>query len=448
MKRKNLVIMGAAGRDFHNFNLVFRNDKSVRVVAFTATQIPDIDGRKYPRALAGRLYPDGIPIVAECGLEELIKKSGIDEAVFSYSDVSHQHVMEQASRVIALGADFRLLGAGKTMIDAAVPVVAVCAVRTGSGKSQTTRRVARILASLGRKPVIIRHPMPYGDLAAQAVQRFQTVEDMKRHHCSIEEMEEYEPHLDEGFVVYAGVDYAEILKKAQGEADVVVWDGGNNDLPFYTPDLHITVADPHRPGHELSYFPGRINLIMADVVVINKSDTAEQAGIEKVRESIRALNPRATVVNAASPLIIDHAEEIRGKRVLVVEDGPTLTHGEMQYGSGTVAARKHSASLIVDPRKYAQGKIAETFAKYPRIGALLPAVGYGDAQIKDLEETIRRVPCDLIIIATPVDLSRIIHIDKPMLRVRYELEEIGKPDLEDIIREKLPAWESRPGRRK
>jgi predicted GTPase len=418
------------------------------VVAFTATQIPDIDDRKYPRALAGKLYPDGIPILAEDALEELFKRESVDEAVFSYSDVSHQHVMVQASRVVALGADFRLLGARETMIDAAVPVIAVCAVRTGAGKSQTTRRVARILASLGRKPVIIRHPMPYGDLAAQAVQRFQTLEDMKRHRCSIEEMEEYEPHLSEGFIVYAGVDYGEILKRAQAEADVVVWDGGNNDLPFYSPDLFITVVDPHRPGHELTYFPGRINLILADVAVINKMDTAEPAGIEKVRESIKSLNPGAVVVNAESPIIVDRAEEIRGKRVLVVEDGPTLTHGEMQYGSGTVAARKFGASLIVDPRKYAQGKIAETFSRYPRIGALLPAVGYGEEQIKDLEETIRRVPCDLIVIATPVDLSRIIHIDKPMLRVRYELKEIGKPDLEDIIRERLSRPKPRRAHRK
>ncbi len=437
MKRRNVVIMGAAGRDFHNFNTVFRDDTTVRVVAFTATQIPDIEGRKYPRALAGRLYPDGIPIVSDSALEDLFRTVGVEEVVFSYSDVSHQHVMEQASRVTALGADFRLLGVEKTMIRADIPVIAVCAVRTGSGKSQTTRKAARILKDMGKKPVIIRHPMPYGDLAAQAVQRFQTLEDMKRHKCSIEEMEEYEPHLDEGFIVYAGVDYAEILKQARREADVIVWDGGNNDLPFYKPDLHITVADPHRPGHELSYYPGRINLMMADVVVINKADTAEAAGIQTVRESIRALNPRATVITAASPISVQHGEEIRGKRVLVIEDGPTLTHGEMQYGSGTVAARRFGAALIVDPRRYAQGKIAETFAKYPRIGALLPAVGYGETQVRDLEETVRRVPCDLVVIATPVDLSRIIRIDKPMLRVRYELEEMGKPDLRDVISEKL-----------
>jgi predicted GTPase len=439
MPRKNIVIMGAAGRDFHNFNLVYRGDESVKVVAFTATQIPDIAGRKYPAALAGPLYPDGIPIFAEDRLEDLLRSEGIDEVVFSYSDVSHQHVMEQASRVISLGAAFHLLGTRETMLRAKVPVIAVCAVRTGSGKSQTTRRVARILKSIGRKPVVVRHPMPYGDLAAQKVQRFETLEDMRRHKCTIEEMEEYEPHLQEGFIVYAGVDYGEVLERAQGEGDVVLWDGGNNDLPFFEPDIHITVADPHRPGHELTYFPGRINLLMADVVVINKEDTARPEDIDTVRASVRALNPRATIVDAASPIFLDHAESIEGKRVLVVEDGPTLTHGEMQYGSGTVTARKFGASEIVNPREYAQGKIAEIFTKYPRIGALLPAVGYGDEQVRDLERTIRRVPCDVVIIATPVDLTRIIRIDKPMLRVRYELQEIGKPDLDDIIRQRLAA---------
>ncbi len=437
MPGKNIIIMGAAGRDFHNFNTVYRGDAGVRVAAFTATQIPDIAGRKYPPELAGSLYPDGIPIVAEERLEELLRAEEIDEVVFSYSDVSHQHVMEQASRVIARGSSFRLLGAMETMIAASIPVIAVCAVRTGSGKSQTTRRVARVLSELGRRPVIVRHPMPYGDLAAQRVQRFETLEDMRRHRCTIEEMEEYEPHLREGFTVYAGVDYGEILSKAQGEGDVLLWDGGNNDLPFYRPDIHITVADPLRAGHELTYFPGRINLIMADVVVINKMDTAKAEDVEKVRMSIRALNPSAAVVEAASPIHVDRAEEIRGKRVLVVEDGPTLTHGEMQYGSGTVAARKFGALEIVDPRKFAQGRIAETFRKYPRIGALLPAVGYGEEQVRDLEQTIRRVPCDVVIVATPVDLSRIIRIDKPMLRVGYELEELGKPNLQEIIGKRL-----------
>jgi predicted GTPase len=437
MKRRNIIIMGAAGRDFHNFNLVYREDKAVRVVAFTATQIPDIAGRRYPPELSGKLYPDGIPIVAEEKLEELFLTDAIDEVVFSYSDVSHQHVMEQASRVIALGADFKMLGARETMLPAKVPVIAVCAVRTGSGKSQTTRRVARALKELGRTPVIVRHPMPYGDLAVQRVQRFQSLEDMKRHRCTIEEMEEYEPHLNEGFIVYAGVDYGDILEQAQREGDVVLWDGGNNDLPFYAPDIHITVADPLRPGHELTYFPGRINMILADIIVINKVDAAEAGDVEKVKTSIRALNPRAAVVEAASPIFVDNGGEIKGKRVLVVEDGPTLTHGEMQFGSGTVIARRLGAAEIVNPRQWAQGKVAETFAKYPRIGALLPAVGYGDEQVRDLENTIRRVPCDAVIIATPVDLTRIITIDKPMLRVRYELQEIGKPDLKDLIQERL-----------
>jgi predicted GTPase len=429
--------MGAAGRDFHNFNCLFRTSRDYRVVAFTATQIPDIAGRLYPPVLAGPLYPKGIPIIPESELEELCRTERVDEAVFSYSDVSHQHVMEQASRVAALGADFRILGARSAMLISRKPVVAVCAVRTGSGKSQTTRRVARILKGMGKTPVIIRHPMPYGDLAAQKVQRFATLEDMRRQQCTIEEMEEYEPHIMEGFIVYAGVDYAEILSQAEKEGDVILWDGGNNDLPFYKPDVLITVADPHRPGHELSYYPGRINLIMADVVVINKIDTAEPAGIEEVRASIRALNPAAQVVDGASPLFLDGPERIRGKRVLVVEDGPTLTHGEMRYGSGTVAARANGAAEIVDPRQYATGKVAETFTKYPGIGALLPAVGYGDEQVKDLETTIRRVPCDLVIIATPVDLTRIIHIEKPMVRVRYELKEVSTPDLEQILKGRL-----------
>jgi predicted GTPase len=345
--------------------------------------------------------------------------------------------MEQASRVVALGGDFRLLGAAPTMIKSKLPVVAVCAVRTGSGKSQTTRRVAAILKDMGRKPVIIRHPMPYGNLSEQAVQRFATVEDLKRHKCTIEEMEEYEPHIDQGFVVYAGVDYAAILAKAEAEADTILWDGGNNDLPFYVPDVHIVVADPHRPGHELTYFPGRINLLMADVIVINKMETARPEAIESVRASIRALNPKAVVVDAASPITVDGPRRILGKRVLVVEDGPTLTHGEMKYGSGMVAAQKWGAAEIIDPRPYVKGRIKETFDRYPGIGALLPAVGYGDEQVKDLEDTIRRVPCDLVIVATPVDLTRIIRIDKPMLRVRYDLQEIGSPTLAQILKEKM-----------
>jgi predicted GTPase len=437
MSQRTIIIMGAAGRDFHNFNVVYRGRKDVRVAAFTATQIPDIAGRRYPPDLAGPLYPQGIPIIAESEIEALHAAGKIDEAVFSYSDVSHQHVMEQASRLVALGADFRLLGVDQTMLASRVPVVAVCAVRTGSGKSQTTRRVARILKSMGKKPVVVRHPMPYGNLSEQKVQRFQTIEDMRRHKCTIEEMEEYEPHIDEGFTVYAGVDYEAVLRQAEAEGDVVLWDGGNNDLPFFKPDVHITVVDPHRPGHELRYFPGRINVIRADVIVINKMDTAAHADVETVRANVRALNPRAQVVDAASPIFVDRAEEIRGKRVLVVEDGPTLTHGEMKFGSGTVAAQKHGAAEIIDPRPWAMGKIRETFEKYPGIGALLPAVGYGDEQVRDLEATIRRVPCDLVIVATPVDLTRIIRIDTPMLRVRYELQEIGKPDLEDIMKARL-----------
>jgi predicted GTPase len=436
---RNIVIMGAAGRDFHNFNCVFRNDPEVRVVAFTATQIPDIAGRRYPPDLAGPRYPAGIPIVPESAIEELFAREKIDEAVFSYSDVSHQHVMEQASRIVALGGDFRLLAAAPTMLKSRVPVVAVCAVRTGSGKSQTTRRVAAILKKMGKKPVVVRHPMPYGILSEQKVQRFATLEDMKRHKCTIEEMEEYEPHIDEGFVVFAGVDYEAILREAEKESDVVLWDGGNNDLPFYAPDVHITVVDPHRPGHELTYFPGRINLAMAHVIVINKMDTATPEGIEKVRRSIRMVNPKAQVVDAASPIFVDRPGDIRGKRVLVVEDGPTLTHGEMSYGSGTVAAQKNGAAEIVNPRPYVTGRIKETFEKYPNIGALLPAVGYGDEQVRDLEDTIRRVPCDLVIVATPVDLTRIVRIDKPMLRVRYELQELGTPNLEDILKARL-VW--------
>ena len=429
--------MGAAGRDFHNFNCVFRDDEGVRVAAFTATQIPDIAGRVYPPDLAGPRYPDGIPIVPESELEDVCRRAHVDEVVFSYSDVSHQHVMEQASRAISLGADFRLLGAESTMLKSRLPVVAVCAVRTGSGKSQTTRHVAGIIKRMGKRPVIVRHPMPYGDLSEQKVQRFATVKDLERHKCTIEEMEEYEPHIDEGFVVYAGVDYAAILAQAEKEADVVVWDGGNNDLPFYRPDVHITVVDPHRPGHELTYFPGRANLLMAHVVVINKIDTASAEGIQAVRASIRSLNPRATVVDAASPIAVDRPAEIKGKRVLVVEDGPTLTHGEMTYGSGMVAARQHGAAETVDPRPWVTGKIKSTFEKYPRIGALLPAVGYGDEQVADLEATVRRVPCDLVLVATPVDLTRIIHIDKPMMRVRYSLKETGSPTLESILKERL-----------
>jgi len=442
MSVRTVVIMGAAGRDFHNFNVIFRDRDDVRVAAFTATQIPDIAGRRYPAELAGPRYPGGIPIVEEERLEELAATERFDEAVFSYSDVSHQHVMEQASRIVALGADFRLLGADATMLASKRPVVAVCAVRTGCGKSQTARRVALALKGLGRRPVVVRHPMPYGDLAAQRVQRFATLDDMRRQRCTIEEMEEYEPHLEEGLTVFAGVDYAAILAAAESEGDVVLWDGGNNDLPFYRPDVHVTVVDPHRPGHERSYFPGRINLLRADVVVINKVDTAPADGLAAVRESVRQLNPRAAVVEASSPITADGAERIRGARVLVVEDGPTLTHGEMTYGAGTVLARSHGAAEIVDPRPWATGRIRDTFARYPGIGALLPAVGYGDAQVRDLEETIRRVPCDLVIVATPVDLTRIVRIDTPMLRARYALAETTHPDLGELLAERMKRWPS------
>jgi len=439
---RRVVIMGAAGRDFHNFNVLFRDRPDVRVVAFTATQIPDIAGRRYPPQLAGRQYPEGIPILAEAELPALMARERVEEVVFSYSDVSHQHVMEKASEVVACGADFRLIGAGQSMLQARVPVIAVCAVRTGCGKSQTTRRVAQILKKAGRRAVVVRHPMPYGDLERQRVQRFHHLEDLQKQGCTIEEMEEYEPHLALGFTVFAGVDYGEILAKAQEEAEVILWDGGNNDIPFFKPDLWITVTDPHRPGHELSYFPGRVNLLKADVVVINKIDTASPEGVEAVRASIRSLNPQAAVVDAASPLLVEGGEAIAGKRVLVVEDGPTLTHGEMKYGAGVVAARKYGAAQIVDPRPYAQGLIRRTFEGYPGIGPVLPAVGYGEEQIRDLEATIEAVDCDLVVVATPVDLTRIIKIGKPMLRVGYELQEIGKPDLEQILRAKESLWRS------
>jgi predicted GTPase len=441
MARK-LVIMGAAGRDFHNFNVLFRDRTDVRVVAFTATQIPNIEGRRYPPALAGKYYPEGIPILAEAELPALVQREKVEEVVFSYSDVSHQHVMEKASEVVACGADFRLIGSGQSMLQAKVPVIAVCAVRTGCGKSQTTRRVAQILKNHGRRAVVVRHPMPYGDLERQRVQRFQSLEDMQKHGCTIEEMEEYEPHLKMGFTVYAGVDYAAILAEAQKEAQVLLWDGGNNDIPFFKPDLWITLVDPHRPGHELSYFPGRVNLLRADVIVINKIETAAPEGVDAVRASIQKLNPGAAVVDAASPLQVEGGQAMAGKRVLVVEDGPTLTHGEMKYGAGVMAARKYGAASVVDPRPYAKGLIRRTFEAYPGIGQVLPAVGYGKEQIRDLEATIEAVDCDLVVVATPVDLTRIIKIGKPMLRVGYELQEIGKPDLEQILRAKESVWRS------
>jgi predicted GTPase len=433
-RRRRVIIMGAAGRDFHNFNTVFREDPAAEVVAFTATQIPNIEGRRYPAELAGAGYPKGIPIHGEEELPKLIRALDADQVVFAYSDVSHLTVMHKASIVLAAGADFRLIGPKASMIRSRVPVVSVCAVRTGSGKSQTTRRVIRILRERGKRVVAVRHPMPYGDLVRQRVQRFATMEDLDTHRCTIEEREEYEPHIASGGVIYAGVDYGAILAEAEKEADVIVWDGGNNDLPFYVPDVEIVVADPHRPGHELSYHPGEANLRRAHAIVINKIDTADAAGIAAVRASIRDANPEAVVVDAASPISVDDPAAIRGKRVLAIEDGPTLTHGDMTYGAGVVAAMKYGAAAIVDPRPYTVGTITETFQKYPGIGTLLPAMGYGDGQMRDLEASVDRTPCDLVLIATPIDLRRVIKIGKPAMRVGYELQEIGRPDLADVLK--------------
>lgn len=432
-----LLIMGAAGRDFHNFNVAFRDNPTYQVVAFTATQIPNIEGRTYPALLAGSLYPHGIPIFPENELADLIKKLEVDQVIFAYSDVSHETVMHKASLAMAAGADFRLMGPRATMLKSAKPVVAVCAVRTGSGKSQTTRAVASALKAMGKRVVVIRHPMPYGDLAKQAVQRFASMDDLVRENATIEEREEYEPHIARGSIVYAGVDYEKILRRAEEEADIILWDGGNNDMPFYQPDLLFVVADPHRPGHELTFHPGETNLRMADVVIINKIDTAAEENIELVRENVRAANPGAIIVNAASPISVDDADSIRGKRVLVVEDGPTLTHGDMAYGAGVIAAKKFGASEIVDPRPYAVGSIKATFAKYPKTGAVLPAMGYGKQQTEELEATINAAPVDLVLIATPIDLRRIVNIKHPSLRVRYELEEIGKPTVAEILKERF-----------
>lgn len=433
------IIAGAAGRDFHDFNTVFRSDESHQVVAFTATQIPNIEGRLYPPALSGPLYPQGIRIYPESDLTELIQKYEADEVVFSYSDVSHEYVMHLASRVLAAGAGFRLLSPRATMIKSSRPIVSVCAVRTGSGKSQTSRRVLDILkGELGYQRVVaVRHPMPYGDLAAQSVQRFANHEDMDKAHCTIEEREEYEPYIERGAVIFAGVDYEAILRKAEEEADVIIWDGGNNDLPFYRSDFHIVVVDPHRPGHEVRYHPGEANLRMADVVVINKIDTADAQGVNTVLNNIRAVNPSAVIVRGASPLSVEDPDGIRGKRVLVIEDGPTLTHGEMAYGAGVVAAQQFGAAEIVDPHPYAVRTIADTYRKYPSTGAVLPAMGYGRDQMDDLEETINRTPVDMVIIATPIDLGRLIDIDKPNQRVRYELQEIGRPTLSELLQAKF-----------
>src|SRR5512136_2963750 len=431
------LIMGAAGRDFHNFNTFFRGNKDYEVVAFTATQIPDIAGRAYPAALAGDLYPKGIPIYVEEDLPELIKKTSADQVVFAYSDVSHETVMHKASLVLAAGADFRLMGPHTTQVKSSKPVVSVCAVRTGSGKSQTTRRVSLILRDMGYKVAAIRHPMPYGDLVKQEVQRFATYADLDKHECTIEEREEYEPHIDNGVIVYAGVDYEKILRAAEKEVDIVLWDGGNNDFPFYKSDLQIVVADPHRAGHEATYHPGETNVRAADVFVINKVDTASAENVIKVRQNIRSVNSEATIIEAASPLFVDDPAAIRGKRVLVIEDGPTLTHGEMAYGAGYVAARRFGAAEIVDPRPFAVKSIKATYEKYPKTGPILPAMGYGEAQTRDLEATINKADVDLVIIGTPIDLKRVIKINKPAQRVRYELQEIGQPTLEDVLTSKF-----------
>lgn len=433
MAKARVLIMGAAGRDFHNFNTYYRDNSDFQVVAFTATQIPDIEGRKYPAELAGELYPDGIPIEPEEQLEELITEEQIDEVVFSYSDLPHEYVMNIGSRVIQMGPDFKVMGGKRTMLESNTPVVAICAVRTGCGKSQTTRRVAEILTESGKRVVVVRHPMPYGDLSNQRVQRFAELEDLERHECTIEEMEEYEPHINRGNIVYAGVDYEAILREAEQEADVILWDGGNNDMPFFKPNVMITVADPHRPGHETTYYPGESNLRLADAVVINKIDTADNAGVDTVRRNIRTSNPSATVIDAASPLMVENAELLRDKRVLVVEDGPTLTHGEMKYGAGVVAARKYGMSELVDPRPFTVGRITETFGNYPDIGSVLPAMGYGKEQMQDLETTLNNADCDVVVIGTPIDLRRIIDIKHPSVRVTYDLQEIGTPTLNDIL---------------
>jgi predicted GTPase len=434
MTKIKIIIMGAAGRDFHNFNVAFRNNSEFDVVAFTATQIPGIDDKTYPASLSGDLYPNGIPIHPEEELTGLIKKHQVNRVIFAYSDVTHEAVMHKASIVLAAGADFWLMGPDSTMLKSSKPVISVCAIRTGCGKSQTTRKVMQILKAAGKQVVAIRHAMPYGDLAKQKTQRFATLADLKKHNCTIEEMEEYEPYIAMGGVVYAGVDYEAILREAEQEAEIILWDGGNNDLPFYVSDLEIVVTDPHRAGHETRYHPGETNLRRAQVVIINKMDTAEVAEVDKLRHTIIQTNPKATVIEAASPITVEGQEQIEGKRVLVIEDGPTLTHGEMPYGAGVVAARQFGAKEVIDPRPWAVGAIKETFAKYPKVGALLPAMGYGPEQVHDLEATINAVDCDLVIIGTPIDLNRVINIQKPSVRVTYELQEIGTPNLETVLK--------------
>jgi predicted GTPase len=437
MQKVKVIIMGAAGRDFHNFNVFFRNNDTYEVVAFTATQIPGIEGRTYPTELAGPNYPNGIPIYPEEELPKLIKKHDIDQVVFAYSDISNENVMHKASLVMANGADFRLMGPKTTMVKSKVPIVSVCAVRTGSGKSQTSRMAAKILKSKGLRVAAIRHPMPYGDLREQIWQRFASYDDLNKHKCTIEEREEYEPHIDNGIVVYAGVDYERILREAEKESDVIVWDGGNNDMPFYKPDLNIVVADPHRPGHELTYHPGETNIRMADVVIVNKVDTADPEKVKLVKENIKMVNPNARILDAASPVTADRPELIKGKRVLVIEDGPTLTHGNMPYGAGTIMARNSGAAEIVDPKPYAVGSIKESYKKYTHLGAILPALGYGDKQVAELKETIDRIPCDVVVIGTPIDLRRVITISKPTVRVKYELKVLGPISFEQVLDEFL-----------
>ncbi|MEI3614101.1 cyclic 2,3-diphosphoglycerate synthase [Pseudogracilibacillus sp. SO30301A] len=436
MEKKNIIIIGAAGRDFHNFNTYYRDNEEFNVVAFTATQIPDIDGRKYPSELAGKLYPEGIPIYSQDELPELIKELDVDECVFAYSDVHYEDVMSVSAIVNAAGADFTLLGPKKTMIKSNKPVISVCAVRTGTGKSQTSRKIIETLLEQGIKVIAVRHPMPYGDLNAQRVQRFATVEDLKEHKCTIEEMEEYEPHVERGNIVYAGVDYADILESVENDpdgCDVILWDGGNNDFSFYEPDLAVTVLDPHRPGHELKYYPGEVTLRTTDVSIINKIDSAEKTAIEIVENNIKSVSPESTIIKAESTITVDNPDIIKGKKVLIVEDGPTLTHGEMNIGAGTVAAERLKAAESVDPRSFAVGSIKKTFEKYIHIGNVLPAMGYGEQQLKDLEETINKTACDAVIIGTPIDLTRVIKINKPTTRVHYDLDEVGDPNLKDIL---------------
>ena len=434
MAKRRVIIMGAAGRDFHNFNCLFRNNPEAEVVAFTATQIPDIEGRVYPPSLAGSLYPQGIPIYPEHDLEKLIKQHEVDDVWFSYSDVAHQYVMDKGAHVVAWGANFGICSVQRTMLKSTKPVIAICAVRTGVGKSQTTRYVSSILKKLGKKVVAVRHPMPYGDLAAQACQRYEKYEDLDRYDCTIEEREEYEPHIDSGFIVYAGVDYEMILREAEKEADVILWDGGNNDTPFFKPDLHITLVDPHRPGHELTYYPGESNFLMADLLLVNKVQTADPVKVEEVLDTCHMYNPRARAIKCASKIFVDRPELIAGKKALVVEDGPTLTHGGMTYGAGWFAARNAGASEIVDPKPYAVGSIAETYKKYPNSGQILPAMGYSDQQIADLEATINATPCDVVVEGTPIDLTRILKVNKPIAEVTYELEELEPGVIEQMVK--------------